>query len=101
MTLTRRSFTTGTAGALASAALARPALADSEPLRIGWLAALTGPSSAPGIGFDRGVRYAVVPFLYDEAGAKLRRANLALTEMARSDKGMGNRRERRAARRQR
>jgi branched-chain amino acid transport system substrate-binding protein len=59
MTLTRRGFTLGTAGALAASGLARPALADSEPLRIGWLAALTGPSSAPAIGFDRGVHYAV------------------------------------------
>lgn len=61
---TRRSFSLGTAGALTSSLLAptilpRPALADSEPLRIGWLAALTGPSSAPALGFDRGVRFAV------------------------------------------
>src|SRR6201996_7964141 len=59
MTLKRRGFWVGTAGALAASGLARPALADSEPLRIGWLAALTGPSSAPAIGFDRGVHYAV------------------------------------------
>jgi peroxiredoxin/predicted 2-oxoglutarate/Fe(II)-dependent dioxygenase YbiX len=43
----------------------------------------------------KGVRYAFVPFLYDEAGAKLRRANLALV----GDAQTGNRRERRAARR--
>jgi predicted 2-oxoglutarate/Fe(II)-dependent dioxygenase YbiX/peroxiredoxin len=43
----------------------------------------------------KGVRYAFVPFLYDEAGAKLRRANLALVGEAQS----GNRRERRAHRR--
>jgi predicted 2-oxoglutarate/Fe(II)-dependent dioxygenase YbiX len=43
----------------------------------------------------RGVRYAFVPFLYDETGAKLRRANLALVGEAQT----GNRRERRAARR--
>ena len=30
-----------------------------EPIRIGWLAALTGPSSAPAIGFNRGVVFAV------------------------------------------
>ncbi len=30
-----------------------------EPLRIGWLAALTGPSSAPAVGFNRGVVLAV------------------------------------------
>ncbi|HEY0266707.1 MAG TPA: ABC transporter substrate-binding protein [Rhizomicrobium sp.] len=55
MDLTRRSVTLGSAAALATAGLARPALADSEPIRIGWLAALTGASSAPGIGFNRGV----------------------------------------------
>jgi branched-chain amino acid transport system substrate-binding protein len=58
MTLTRRGFTLGTAGALASTGLAMPAVAQSEPIRFGWLAALTGPSSAPAIGFNRGVLYA-------------------------------------------
>jgi peroxiredoxin/predicted 2-oxoglutarate/Fe(II)-dependent dioxygenase YbiX len=43
----------------------------------------------------KGVRFAFVPFLYDEAGAKLRRANLALVGEAQT----GNRRERRANRR--
>jgi branched-chain amino acid transport system substrate-binding protein len=38
--------------------LAKPAVAQNEPIKIGWLAALTGPSSAPAIGFDRGVKYA-------------------------------------------
>jgi branched-chain amino acid transport system substrate-binding protein len=59
MTLRRRGLLMGTAGGLSASVLGRPALADTEPLRIGWLAALTGPSSAPAIGFDRGVRYAV------------------------------------------
>ncbi len=49
-------------GLLAGAAvagLARPALAQAPgPIRIGWLASLTGASSAPAIGFDRGVQYA-------------------------------------------
>ncbi len=60
MTLTRRQFTLGSASAvgLAASGFARPAIAESEPIRIGWLAALTGPSSAPGIGFNRGVIYA-------------------------------------------
>ena len=43
----------------------------------------------------KGVRYAFVPFLYDEVGAKLRRANLALV----GETPTGNRRERRANRR--
>ena len=60
MKTTRREFAIGTAAAAAASALpfARPAIAQSEPIRIGWLAALTGPSSAPAIGFDRGVKYA-------------------------------------------
>jgi branched-chain amino acid transport system substrate-binding protein len=58
MDLTRRSVTLGSAAALAASSLPRPALADAEPIRIGWLAALTGPSSAPAIGFNRGVIFA-------------------------------------------
>ena len=61
MTTTRRGLMVGGAGFAAASGfgLGRPAIAQGEPLRIGWLAALTGPSSAPAIGFDRGVRYAV------------------------------------------
>ena len=60
-TISRRAFTGGSAGTLALGAplLSRPALAQAEPLRIGWLAALSGPSSAPAVGFNRGVVYAV------------------------------------------
>ena len=58
MSITRRGLAQVAAG-LAATGLARPALAQSEPIRIGWLAALSGPSSAPAIGFDRGVHHAV------------------------------------------
>jgi branched-chain amino acid transport system substrate-binding protein len=60
MTITRRKFNVG-ASAMAGASLGfhRFALAQNEPIRIGWLAALTGPSSAPGIGMNRGVGFAV------------------------------------------
>jgi branched-chain amino acid transport system substrate-binding protein len=61
MAVSRRAFVSLSVGATAlgsAAGLARPARAQSEPIRIGWLAALTGPSSAPGIGFDRGVAFA-------------------------------------------
>ncbi len=56
----RRRFTLGSAAAVATAQLGLPrlALAQAEPIRIGWLAALTGPSSAPAIGFNRGVLFA-------------------------------------------
>lgn len=46
--------------ALACVALSLPlaAGAQTEPIKIGWLVALTGPNSSPGIGFDRGIKYA-------------------------------------------
>jgi branched-chain amino acid transport system substrate-binding protein len=37
----------------------RPLRAAGEPVKIGWLVALTGPNSSPGIGFDRGLRFGV------------------------------------------
>jgi branched-chain amino acid transport system substrate-binding protein len=56
---TRRGLMAGAAAGLVAPYLARPALAQAgEPIRIGWLAALTGPSSAPGVGFNRGVLFA-------------------------------------------
>ena len=59
MALTRRGFTFGSAAiGLTGAGLARPAIADTTPIRFGWLAALTGANSAPGIGYNRGVLYA-------------------------------------------
>ncbi|MGB9324729.1 MAG: ABC transporter substrate-binding protein, partial [Pseudolabrys sp.] len=60
MKTTRREFAIGTAASAAASAFSFPcpAIAQTEPVRIGWLAALTGASSAPAIGFDRGVRYA-------------------------------------------
>src|ERR1700677_2024974 len=59
MLITRRGAMLASAASLLGAApLARPALAQSGPILIGWLAALTGPSSAPAIGFDRGVKFA-------------------------------------------
>jgi branched-chain amino acid transport system substrate-binding protein len=59
MAITRREFTDGTAAAAITAlSFPRPALAQSEPIRLGWLAAMTGASSAPAIGFNRGVVWA-------------------------------------------
>ena len=59
---TRRSLILGAAATplVGRAALAQgQTTAGLEPIRIGWLAALTGPSSAPAIGFNRGVVFAV------------------------------------------
>ncbi len=59
MNVSRRELLAGSAAAAASAAgLPRPAIAANEPIRIGWLTTLTGPGSAPGIGFNRGVVFA-------------------------------------------
>ena len=60
MAITRRQFTAGTAATASAAAFSfpRPAIAQSDPIRLGWLAAMTGPSSAPAIGFNRGVVFA-------------------------------------------
>ena len=55
MTITRRDLALSS---FAATALATPALAQAEPIRIGWLAAMTGPSSAPAVGFNRGVLFA-------------------------------------------
>jgi branched-chain amino acid transport system substrate-binding protein len=60
MRISRRDLLSGSAGALSAAALPfpTPAIAQSEPIKIGALAAMTGPSSAPTIGFNRGVNFA-------------------------------------------
>src|SRR3979411_2968393 len=61
MAVSRRDVLLGSAGALGTAAFSfpKPAMAQSEPIKIGFLAAMTGPSSAPTIGFNRGVIFAV------------------------------------------
>lgn len=59
MLLTRRQAL-ASAGAVAIAAgLAKPAIAANEPIRVGYLPALTGPSSSTGIGISRGTQLAV------------------------------------------
>jgi branched-chain amino acid transport system substrate-binding protein len=60
MAVSRRDVLLGSVGAVGAAAFSfpKPAIAQSEPIKIGWLAAMTGPSSAPTIGFNRGVIFA-------------------------------------------
>ncbi len=60
MRISRRDLLLGSAGALGAATFSfpKPAIAQSEPIKIGCLAAMTGPSSAPTIGFNRGVNFA-------------------------------------------
>ena len=61
MSITRRQVLAGSTAGLASFAtcLARPAIAASEPIRIGFLPALTGPSSSNGVAINRGTALAV------------------------------------------
>src|SRR3954471_5004860 len=61
MTISRRDVLLGSAGVAGAAAFSfpMPAIAQSEPIKVGCLAAMTGPSSAPTIGFNRGVTFAV------------------------------------------
>src|SRR3981189_638797 len=61
MAISRRDVLLGSAGALGAATFSfpKPSIAQSEPIKIGCLAAMTGPSSAPTIGFNRGVNFAV------------------------------------------
>jgi branched-chain amino acid transport system substrate-binding protein len=61
MSISRRDVLLGSAGALGAASFSfpAPAIAQTEPIKIGCLAAMTGPSSAPTLGFNRGVTFAV------------------------------------------
>src|ERR1700716_2717793 len=61
MAISRRDVLLGSAGALGAATFSfpKPGIAQSEPIKIGCLAAMTGPSSAPTIGFNRGVNFAM------------------------------------------
>jgi branched-chain amino acid transport system substrate-binding protein len=61
MSITRRKVLAGSAVGAASLAsgLAAPAIAANEPIKIGYLPALTGPSSSTGIGINRGTLLAV------------------------------------------
>jgi branched-chain amino acid transport system substrate-binding protein len=61
MRINRRQALAGSAASAAALAtgICRPAIANTEPIRIGYLPALTGPSSSTGIGINRGTELAV------------------------------------------
>src|SRR6201998_3886505 len=58
MSLSRRQLLSTGAPAIASS-VAKPAIAAKEPILIGYLPALTGPSSSTGVGINRGIQLAV------------------------------------------
>lgn len=59
MSMTRRKMLASTGAAVVASSLAKPAIAAKDPILIGYLPALTGPSSSTGVGINRGVQIAV------------------------------------------
>src|SRR5437763_4939676 len=77
MKISRRKALAGSAASAAALATGvfRPAIAQSEPIKIGYLPALTGPSSSTGIGINRGTQLAV-ELINKEGGIKGRKIEL-------------------------
>ena len=59
MALTRRQALKTAGAAVAAAGIAKPAIAQKDPIQVGYLPALTGPSSSTGVGINRGVQLAI------------------------------------------
>src|SRR5713226_1917107 len=59
MAITRRQALASAGAAVLASGLAKPAIAAKEPILIGYLPALTGPSSSTGVGINRGMQLAV------------------------------------------
>src|SRR6516165_4823490 len=59
MSMTRRQALLSAGAAVAATSIAKPAIAAKEPIQVGYLPALTGPSSSTGIGINRGIQLAV------------------------------------------
>src|SRR5436189_3093240 len=59
MSITRRQALKSASAAVLASSIAKPAIAQKNPILIGYLPALTGPSSSTGVGINRGVQMAV------------------------------------------
>jgi branched-chain amino acid transport system substrate-binding protein len=59
MSITRREALKSASAAILASGIAKPAIAAKDPILIGYLPPLTGPSSSTGIGINRGVQMAV------------------------------------------
>lgn len=82
--ITRRSLIKGSAAATAAGlapGVFMPALANSEPIKIGYLPAFTGPSSSTGIGIGRGTELAVKE-INDAGGIKGRKLEMVMRDTA-------------------
>jgi branched-chain amino acid transport system substrate-binding protein len=81
MSIKRRQVLAGSAAGAVSLAsgLASPAIADTDPIKIGYLPALTGPSSSTGVGINRGTQLAV-ELINKEGGIKGRKIELIVRD---------------------
>ena len=59
MSMTRRQALKSAGAVVAVSSLAKPAIAAKDPIPVGYLPALTGPSSSTGVGINRGIQLAV------------------------------------------
>src|ERR1044072_6245933 len=59
MSITRRHALKSAAAAAVAGSIAKPAIAQKAPIQIGYLPALTGPSSSTGVGINRATQLAV------------------------------------------
>jgi branched-chain amino acid transport system substrate-binding protein len=59
MPLTRRQALKSASAAVLVSTIAKPAVAQKSPIPIGYLPALTGPSSSTGVGINRGTQLAI------------------------------------------
>src|SRR3954451_642084 len=59
MAITRRRALASAGAAALASALVRPAIAAKEPILIGYMPALTGPSSSTGVVINRGIQLAI------------------------------------------
>src|SRR3954468_13405121 len=59
MSITRRQALKSASALALASTIGKPAIAASDPILIGYLPALTGPSSSTGVGITRGTQLAV------------------------------------------